>query len=61
MTRAASLGMAAGTALWQADITGKQQAQAHKQRSRDNVSNGSFKDVPRKSGRCGRCCDGYEK
>ena len=50
MTRAASLGVAAGTGAMAGSITGKQQAQAHKQRSRDNVSNGSFKDVPRKAG-----------
>ena len=49
MTRAASLGVAAGTGAMAGSITGKQQAQAHKQRSRDNVSNGSFKDVPRKA------------
>ena len=50
MTHAASLGVVAGTGAMAGSITGKQQAQAHKQRSRDNVSNGSFKDVPRKAG-----------
>ena len=50
MTRAASLGIAAGTGAMAGGIAGKQQAQAHKQRSRNNVSNGSFKDVPRKAG-----------
>ena len=50
MTRAASLGVAAGTGAMACGIAGKQQAQANKQRSRNNVSNGSFKDVPRKAG-----------
>ena len=50
MTRAASLGVAAGTGAMAGGIAGKQQAQANKQRSRNNVSNGSFKDVPRKAG-----------
>ena len=50
MTHAASLGVVAGTGAMAGSITGKQQAQAHKQRSHDNVSNGSFKDVPRKAG-----------
>ena len=50
MTRAASLGVAAGTGAMAGGIAGKQQAQANKQRFRDNVSSSSFKDVPKKAG-----------
>ena len=46
MTRAASLGVAAGTGA----MAGKQHARASEQRSRNNVSKGSFKDVPKKAG-----------
>ena len=51
MTRAASLGVAAGTgAMAGSSMAGKQNTQASGQRSRNNVSKGSFKDVPKKAG-----------
>ena len=50
MTRAASLGVAAGTGAMAGSIAGKQHAQSSEQRSRNNVSKGSFKDVPKKAG-----------
>lgn len=50
MTRAASLGVAAGTGAMAGSMAGKQHTQASEQRSRNNVSKGSFKDVPKKAG-----------
>ena len=50
MTRAASLGVAAGTGAMAGSMAGKQHTQANEQRSRNNVSKGSFKDVPKKAG-----------
>ena len=50
MTRAASLGVAAGTGAMAGSMAGKQHTQANEQRSRNNVSKGSFKDVPQKAG-----------
>jgi len=50
MTRAASLGVAAGTGAMAGSMAGKQNTQASEQRSRNNVSKGSIKDVPKKAG-----------
>ena len=50
MTRAASLGVAAGTGAMAGSMAGKQNTKASEQRPRNNVSKGSFKDVPKKAG-----------
>ena len=47
MTRAASLGVAAGTGAMAGSMA-EQHTQTNEQRSRNNVSKGSFKDVPKK-------------